>query len=180
MSTEDGRVLFYTTHHTDTPEDERPESEQLISRCAALGQLGGPATGVKGRIKDFEILRLPSLEGRAESILIITGNSDGALRLWTLSPEELSSKLPNSNGESSAGDENAASSSNTKKNGSTTGAPTPQVGQLIGSHETGNRITCLKAFVMSSPSAVGGVERRDGDDVDTARTEDSNHKISGS
>ena len=157
LSTEDGRVLFYTTHSIGTLKDKQPEREQMIPSCAALGQLGGPATGVKGRIKDFEILRLPSLKGRAESTLIVTGSSDGALRLWTLNPEELNSGRPKLNAESS----------------SNTGASTPQVGHLIGSYETGNRITCLKAFVMSRPSAVDGLVQIDGGDIDTGKTEDN-------
>ena len=180
LSTEDGRVLFYTTHSIETPEDKQPESELTIPCCTALGQLGGAASGVKGRIKDFEILRLPSLRGRAESILIVTGSSDGALRLWTLSPEELSSRRPNMDGESSVGNENSASSSDIKTNGSTTGASARQVGHLIGTYETGNRITCLKAFIMSRPSAVDGSMQIDGGDVGTSRKEDSNDESSGS
>ncbi|KAA6416316.1 MAG: 60S ribosome biogenesis [Lasallia pustulata] len=172
LSTEDGRVLFYTTHSIGILKDKQPEGEQTIPSCAALGQLGGPATGVKGRIKDFEILRLPSLKGRAESTLIVTGSSDGALRLWTLNSEELNSGRPNSNGEPSTGNVNAASSSNIKTDGSNTGASTRQVGHLIGSYETGNRITCLTAFVMSRPSVVDGLVQIDGGDIDTGKTED--------
>lgn len=180
LSTEDGQVLFYTTHSIDTHEDGEPESEQNIPCCAILGQLGGAATGVNGRIKDFEILSLPSLNERAGSILIVTGSSDGALRLWTLSPQELSSRPPNLNGESSVGNGNAAPSSDIKKNGSDTGASTRQVGHLIGSYETGNRITCLKAFVMGRPSVVDRPVQIDEGDVDTGRTEESNDESSGS
>lgn len=167
MSTEDGRVLFYSTHSTDTSKDKQPESERTIPCCSALAQLGGPATGMKGRIKDLEILELSSLKGRAKSFLVVTGGSDGALRLWTLGSEELNSGRLNTNGESDIGDEIAASSTNSKMNGSNTGASTPQVGHLIGSYETGNRITCLKAFLMSRPSAVDGLVHLDGDNADT-------------
>lgn len=176
LSTEDGRVLFYATHSTETSGDKQPESEQTIPCCPALGQLGGPATGMKGRIKDFEILILSSLKGRAESFLIVTGGSDGALRVWTLGSEELSSERLDTNGESDMANENAASRNNTRTNGSNTGASAHQVGHLIGSYETGNRITCLKAFVMSRPSAVDGLGHIDGDTVDTGRTGDNGHK----
>ena len=179
LSTEDGRVLFYTTHSTHIPESKQLETEQTIPYCAPLGQLGGSAAAVIGRIKDFEILRLPSTKGRTEILLIVTGSSDGALRLWTLNPEELASGEPNTNGETGTGKRSAAPNS-FKKDDVIVDAPARQIGRLIGSYETGNRITCLKAFVMSTQSAVDGPVQVDGGELGISEAEDSKNESSKS
>ena len=71
--------------------------------------------------------------------LVVTASSDGAVRLWSLVPNELegaaASHPPNGDGE---GPEDADGGSKGVK----------QVGRLVSMVETGNRITCLGAFVM--------------------------------
>ncbi|GAB7359323.1 hypothetical protein MBLNU230_g5974t1 [Neophaeotheca triangularis] len=118
VSTEDGRILFFSTEATAASSDGK------LPQCACVAQLGGTAAGTSGRVKDFETLQLPAQEGNAKSLLVVTGSSDGAVRLWTLQADEL------------------------LKTDSQKGAALKQVGSLVGTQETGDRITCLGAFVM--------------------------------
>ena len=106
VSTEDGRIIFFSPKKLQTA-DGIPYGE-------AVGQLGGRKSGLQGRIKDFEILTVGD-----QGFLIVTGGSDGIVRVWWLRGKDLSSQ------ESST-----------------------DVGKLLGFYETGNRITCLRAFVM--------------------------------
>ncbi|OJD31136.1 60s ribosome biogenesis protein mak11 [Diplodia corticola] len=147
ISTEDGRILFYSTKETRTPaatsQAVKTGKEAAVPSCKLIAQLGGRAADLTGRIKDFEIL--PVSEA-ADEYYIATGSSDGAVRVWHLSQGDLclpaddaadgdSSKQPD------AGSEKAVNVSDTLS--------AKQVGELIGAHETGNRITCLKAFIMN-------------------------------
>ena len=112
--------------------------------CTSIGQLGGAAESVTSRIKDFEILRLPS----SQSLVVVTGSSDGAIRLWMLDDAEITdSSLSMDNDIHESENADAAPPSND-------GAMTTQVGSLLGTYEAGNRITCLRAFVMSQPEST--------------------------
>ena len=125
ISTEDGRVIFYSTQKLRQPEDE---SESTIPYAEPVAQLGGKPCGLPGRCKDYEILSLRDEPiGEKDNFLVVAASSDGTVRVWKLTGAELSGK----------------SSSKDKKSTST-----PQVGTLLGSYETGDRITCMKAFVM--------------------------------
>ncbi|OCL15309.1 WD40 repeat-like protein [Glonium stellatum] len=140
LSTEDGRILFYDTQTPTTPPTQSTNTKKAadIPACALLAQLGGRVAGITGRIKDFEILSPFSTESSPYgSLVIITGSSDGAVRLWELSVDELHEEKITENGDADS-----------ESNGTTAKAP-KHVGQLIGACETGNRITCLKAFVMT-------------------------------
>lgn len=124
VSTEDGRIIFYDLK--TTVEDEKAD-EDSVPQCKAIGQMGGSQVGFTGRIKDFEVL-----QPKADNALVfVTGSSDGAVRLWKCSTSEL-----------------------TSGSASTTKGSLRQVGTLIGTHETGHRITCLAAFVMDGPAEV--------------------------
>ncbi|CAG8302103.1 unnamed protein product [Penicillium salamii] len=120
VTTEDGRVILYSTKDLKTDEED---TECSIPHATPVAQLGGKQAGFPGRIKDFEVL---SLEGQAKEyhndVLIVTGNSDGVVRVWKATGKEISSA---------------------KKDKETT-----QIGKLLTTAETGNRITCLAAFVM--------------------------------
>ena len=145
VSTEDGRVLFYPTTRSSQLESTESDSKTDIPICTSVGQLGGAAENVTTRIKDFEILRMPG----SQSLVAVTGSSDGAIRLWMLEDAEIaggSLVQPRFMDNVIQKSENAAavpSSSN--------GAMITQVGFLLGTYEAGNRITCLRAFVMSQP-----------------------------
>ena len=129
-STEDGRILFYDLQ---SPKPTGNVQDKLPA-YSCLAQLGGRAAGVDGRIKDFEILRLEIKSGKTASILlVVTASSDGAIRLWSMPDDAATlSQVSDSVSEQVKG----------------AGSTARQVGSLIGTLETGNRITCLGAFVM--------------------------------
>jgi protein MAK11 len=120
VSTEDGRILFYSTRPAHLVTATSTEGKEAPLPSAKLvAQLGGKDAGLSGRIKDFSILSIG--EGNTKDFIIVAAGSDGALRVWKLSA---SKDLGSHNGKAK------------------------QVGKLLGTYETGNRITCLKAFVM--------------------------------
>ncbi|EPS28734.1 hypothetical protein PDE_03680 [Penicillium oxalicum 114-2] len=127
VSTEDGRVVFYSTSTLRDPEDG---DESTIPHAVATAQIGGKQAGFPGRIKDFEVLNLENQPvDISKNLLAVTGNSDGVVRIWKINSKSL------------------LSSKGSK--GSKAGAETAgQVGTLLTTYETGNRITCLAAFVM--------------------------------
>lgn len=148
VSTEDGRVLFYSTTRFSQLEPTESDSKPDVPICTSIGQLGGAAENVNSRIKDFEILRIPG----SRSLIVVTGSSDGAIRLWMLDDDELADGVlvqPRAMDNLIQKPEQAAavpSSSN--------GAMITQVGSLLRTYEAGNRITCLRAFVMSQPEST--------------------------
>lgn len=152
LSTEDGRIMFYSTNYISDTRLEGNSTELSIPSCPPLGQLGGKTAGLSGRIKDFQVLDLPSPGSRGGMFLIVSGSSDGSIRLWMVAQEDLS---PRPYGAVKPPTEDTVKSSEAKSNGSATNKESPtaarEVGRLIGTYETGNRITCLKAFVMSGP-----------------------------
>ena len=149
VSTEDGRIVFYDTTDVIETQITKPASKPEIPTSKALCQLGGAAEGLTGRVKNFEILK--PLD--SDDFLIVTGSSDGAVRLWAVDGSELvdepsvSRDLNNevsipANGGDGRANENAIELPTTR-----------QIGLLLGTYEAGNRITCLKAFVMSEPES---------------------------
>lgn len=119
VSTEDGRVLFFSTQVEDLEQAEAPEGKAApLPRAKLLAQVGGKAVGVIGRVKDFKVVRSDDAPG---VWFVVAASSDGKLRLWELSREELEPRA---------------------------GKEAPQAGKLLGTHDTQNRITCVEAFVM--------------------------------
>ena len=146
MSTDDGRLLFYNTGIYQF--DGTPEAGiSGIPSCKALGQIGGALLDLRGRIKDFELLRLPD----SQLLIIVTGGSDGAIRFW-ICREAAFQEQPLQNHRPSIG---AANQGTVNGNGTTipdslsTLVDTPQLGALLATYEAGNRILCLSAFIMS-------------------------------
>jgi protein MAK11 len=130
VSTEDGRILFFSTQTADLITPPVVEGKEAPLPAAKLiAQLGGQAAGLSGRIKDFKVLTSQTTSGED---IIVTAGSDGAVRLFRISPSE-----------------DLLSSGESKK--------VRQIGTLLGTYETGNRITCLEAFVML-PKIEGGEE----------------------
>ena len=144
VSTEDGRAIFYRTDLSAAALDENG-AKTKVELLQPVAQFGGPSDGLTGRIKDFEILRLP---GAAEVVIIACG-SDGAIRIWLVEDTELIEMSKNVN--SSAGQLSNGVSYKPNGAGHVHAAPQP-VGQLIGLYESKNRITCLAAFLMSEPT----------------------------
>ncbi|KAF2793842.1 WD40 repeat-like protein [Melanomma pulvis-pyrius CBS 109.77] len=139
VSTEDGRVMLYDTSSTiatapppppppsSTSNTAAKEKDDAIPSCTLIAQIGGPAAGITGRVKDFSVLRISA--DQPSVFLIITGSSDGTVRLWTIDMQNLK----------------ASTVSEESKDGFTE----KEVGKLIGTYSTGTRITCLKAFEMT-------------------------------
>ena len=169
VSTEDGRILFYDTTDFVEPQINKPASEPEIPISNAICQLGGVAEGLTGRVKDFEILKPPG----SEDFIIVTGSSDGAVRLWTVDESELVDE-PSISKDINDQVSISANGSDGKANGHAMKLPaTRQIGMLLGTYEAGNRITCLKAFVMSEPESLkakdseNGVTGNRGKDLET-------------
>jgi protein MAK11 len=115
--------------------DSEDKSDSIPKACACA-QVGGKLSGISGRVKDFEILGLHDHPSHKDISLIVACGSDGAVRVWSLGAGAL---------------ENPKSTATAAKQGSKTSSPPPQVGKLLGTYETGNRITCMVAFVMQKP-----------------------------
>ncbi|EMR68486.1 putative wd domain-containing protein [Eutypa lata UCREL1] len=159
VSTEDGRIMFFSTRSEDLTTTPKASSKEggkkaessssspssLLPVAKLVAQIGGKEAGVTGRIKDFSILRASQEEGggggKAERLIIPTGSSDGKVRIFTLSIDEL----------------------NKARKGKEAAAPAKkQIGKLLGTYETSNRITCLEAFVMiPRPEGVEDSEDED-------------------
>lgn len=174
LSTEDGRLIFYSTANTANSEREGKTAELSIPNCLPVGQLGGNSAGLSGRIKDFEVLDLQSLGSSCGMSLVVSGSSDGSIRLWTVAQKVFTSRLSSVD---TLPKEDTDKSPEAKSNGSATKDDSLpfalEVGRLIGTYETGNRITCLKAFVMSgapeesfTEAEVSGDHGSDGESSD--------------
>ena len=152
VSTEDGRLLFYSAARSN-PHKEGEEADKTttssISDCVLLAQLGGRSLGVASRMKDFEILKLSSEKERPAKTVAITGCSDGSVRIWLLDETELLDKVVHARGTTEP--ENTTNGHGNGTSG-TLGSDVQQIGKLIGTYETGHRITCLKAFVLLQPA----------------------------
>ncbi|KAL9129920.1 MAG: hypothetical protein Q9217_001768 [Psora testacea] len=146
VSADDGRILLYSTKDIVTKDIIKPDTGPYIPNCEPFGVLGGYTEGLKGRVKDFEILLMP----QSTNLLFVTGNSDGAIRLWLVTADELApspsgvAALANGHGHA---DESTAQIRNPK-----------QIGRLLSTYEAGNRITCLVAIVMSGQANLDTFE----------------------
>ncbi|KAH8895070.1 WD40 repeat-like protein [Thozetella sp. PMI_491] len=122
VSTEDGRILFFSTEKGSLVEKKGPEQNpDALPSAKLVAQLGGKEGGVSGRIKDFAILPV-DIEGDRRAWYVAAGSSDGVIRVWQVSSQDLQ----------------AATGEKSHK----------QIDRLLGSYATQNRITCLEAFVM--------------------------------
>lgn len=146
VSTEDGRIMFFSTKSEDLTETQKPAGDKKktpkLSVAKFVAQLGGKEAGVSGRIKDFTVLRQTS---DSEELFFACGSSDGKVRVFKTSTGEL--------------------------NKARKATETTQVGKLLGSYETQNRITCLEAFVMIPRPE--GVEDSDEEFEDLSDEEDA-------
>lgn len=146
MSTEEGRILFFDTNSGSPVEVTERSQENTAPTIEAIGGLGGSQEGIVGRIKDFEVLS-HKIKGRsAECRVIVAGSSDGTIRVWVLDSAQFATEvepLPGGSKSTDSAQEQSAQEQIPRLPG------VRLVGRLIGTFETGNRITCLKAFVMS-------------------------------
>ncbi|KAI0866871.1 WD repeat domain-containing protein [Xylaria cubensis] len=144
VSTEDGRIMFFSTNTEDLSAEESKidNKAEKLPVAKLIAQMGGREAGVTGRIKDFAICKFTGEQG--DEIVIPAGSSDGKVRLFKLSIKDLVE----------------AKKAKTGK----------QIGQLLGTYDTQNRITCLSAFAMIPRGE--NMEDSD-DDFDEEETDDS-------
>jgi protein MAK11 len=169
VSTEDGRILFYDTKGSEaeatngaSTNGDKAMKGKVIPDASLVAQLGGRAVDISTRIKDFEILPVGEQESNSHiegafSYVISTASSDGTIRIWSLLPEELHVEKEK------------------PAEGVTT--PVPQVGQILAKYETGNRITCLKAFVMIGAGDDDGAEMEGEENKTEAESSDEDSGI---
>ena len=133
-------------------QDSTPSQASQIPVWPAIGQIGGGVEGFGSRIKDFEFLTVRGEQDIARAPLVVTGSSDGTISVWTLdSVSSLGRPQPSVH-------VSDASNGITGKHGDRmTSGEVPGLGQLLGRYETGNRITCLKAFVLAETTVCGDV-----------------------
>jgi protein MAK11 len=165
VSTEDGRILFYSSE-TEGTANELSAAKKPIPNAAILCQLGGREAGESSRIKDFRFLEMPSEAGGEARSLLITASSSGSIKIWNYDlsgifrcPNEMNGMKPHANGELQG--MNALED----READAQGAVPPRIGQLLGTYETGNRITCLEAFILLEDPGLG-------DEKDEAHSED--------
>ncbi|OAL34417.1 hypothetical protein AYO20_06260 [Fonsecaea nubica] len=130
LSTEDGRILFYDTdaispHSSNETNSSDQTASVSLPEATLVATIGGRSAGFTTRIKDFELLFLHTEANGQKATAIVAASSDGTVRIMLLPLSDvlaaLKSKKP------------------------------VHAGTIIGAYETGNRITCLKAFVMLPP-----------------------------
>ena len=165
ISTEGGRILFYCPSTVDTGAES--DVKIPLPTCQPSAQLGGRAIGVQGRIKDFEWLTTLTDDENVEHQIFVTCGSNGTVSIWRVSHEEMMSiepadpllePMPNQNELVQAANGNVE---HQKRNSSK--ASIRQIGRLLGSYETNERVTCLKAFVMQEANESSGVDEDDGE-----------------
>ncbi|KAI1773671.1 WD40 repeat-like protein [Hypoxylon cercidicola] len=124
ISTEDGKILFFSTKNEDLTQGsstaEEGKGKTSLPVAKLMAQVGGKEAGVSGRIKDFGVVRVSRKDG--DDLIIAAGSSDGKLRIFKFAVAELKGE-----GKSN---------------------PTKTAGKLLGTYETQNRITCVEAFAM--------------------------------
>ncbi|KAL8695493.1 MAG: hypothetical protein Q9218_000071 [Villophora microphyllina] len=165
VSTEDGRIVFFNTAPINGNTTESLEQSSDIPLCPAVGQLGGHAHDSKNRLKDFEYLTVEGDEDFSRRSLMVTGSSDGSIRVWMV---DLSIDSGHMHPMENSLDD--ACVSNGQKKELPASNAIPQVGRLVGKYETGNRIICLKAYVIA--------EAADGEE-DPHQPADGNGNVNG-
>lgn len=147
ISTEDGRLIFYSTNKLQELEED---ANSTIPHATPVAQVGGKQAGFPGRVKDFEILSLENQsKGLSDGFLLVTGNSEGVVRIWRITNKDLALVSARKD--------------------------TRQVGSIVTSYETGNRITCLASFIMlpeEDPETLLDTDDEEDDDDDDS--DDSN------
>ncbi|OJD25109.1 hypothetical protein ACJ73_03521 [Blastomyces percursus] len=185
LSTEDGRILFYSTKTSAQAlfiaESNKDATKPSLPAAQLIAQLGGKDHDQASRIKDFEALPIKAQGcNDNKTFLVVTSSSDGAVKLWMLNEAEFPAAIEDGG---SSGKEKDKSDSRSQKNGiSSTSArarasasassAVAQVGKLLGTYESGNRITCMKAFVMLEPAA-GELNESDISESDEGRGQGS-------
>ncbi|KAL8723678.1 MAG: hypothetical protein Q9225_000121 [Loekoesia sp. 1 TL-2023] len=154
VSTEDGRIVFFSTTFTHGNKAVSSDDARQIPTFQAVGEIGGEVGSSKSRIKDFEFLRVPETGNLPELSLIVTGSSEGSIRVWKLDLLASMERMRSSNQAM-----NLSKGLNGNHENSDPSKAVLQAGRLLGEYETGNRITCVKAFIMADKCEMEEVSR---------------------
>lgn len=149
ISTEDGRIVFFSTSKTIRGENSESGIGQVIPFCCVLGQVGGTHEGVQSRIKDFEIITFSRTKQFRGNVLLVAGCSSGSIYIWMLAKTQFDERSRETAGDPSIQLERGIALGNIDDLNKLQCNEIPQLGRLLGSYDTGKRITCLKAFVKS-------------------------------
>ena len=149
ISTEDGRIVFYSTKAQSTDNSDSKVLDKFAA-AEAMFYMGGKECGVKSRIKDFHIIS-PTSGFESGTKIIVTAGSDGAVMIWKITGEEMQTRKATSKGEASDTGSNGATGEET----SNPDQDIPRVGTLLAKYDTGNRITCIKSFELHGSSDEG-------------------------
>ncbi|KAL8655706.1 MAG: hypothetical protein Q9210_000728 [Variospora velana] len=144
VSTENGRVMFFSTNPASIRNSASSDLGHQLPICPVIGEIGSEGGDSKSRVKDFVILNTTADGSSSMPRLLVTASSEGLIIIWSLNLAQSASF-------------NRPASPSKSINGGPDGGPSdqvvsaivPQVGRLLGKYETGNRITCLKAFIMT-------------------------------
>ncbi|RMD39647.1 hypothetical protein DV735_g5485, partial [Chaetothyriales sp. CBS 134920] len=123
VSTEDGRLVFFDVAQSRSEDGAEGKDSEDGEDVPNAAILGQLGGKEAGVEGRIKDFELLSWPDDPAQAVIVTAGSDGAVKLWRLPFEDLGK---------------------TKKQSS-------PVGRLLGAYETGNRITCLRAFVMQPP-----------------------------
>ncbi|KAJ2976619.1 hypothetical protein NUW58_g8038 [Xylaria curta] len=144
VSTEDGRIMFFSTNTEDLSSDgSKTDKTTKLPVAKLVAQVGGKEAGVTGRIKDFTVCKFTGEQG--DELLVPTGSSDGKVRLFKLNMKDLTKARMEESPR--------------------------QIGTLLGTYDTQNRITCLSAFTMI-PRGEGVEDSEDDFDDETDGSKD--------
>ena len=153
-------------------EKQDPGVMSSVPTLSAIGQMGGARDGQTSRVKDFEILSIPSTQNPATRFVVASGSSDGTIRIWMLDQDVLladdrkASESPGKDGRQPL----KPDATGAKEQGpAQDSGSVASIGKLLGTYDTGNRITCLKAFVMSNHV---GSDTRGSEESETVNKED--------
>jgi protein MAK11 len=160
VSTEDGRLVFYSDLVTQPGDAADPANS--IPSAMAVAQLGGQPHHSSERIKDFELLPLRDRPANSSISLVVTCGSDGAVRVWSVAANALETATRAAMAATAATKHSAVAS-------------VPQVGDLLATYETGNRITCMVAFLMQAPEdlmTIKALDEGEENDLDESSSSD--------
>ncbi|KAI9718334.1 MAG: hypothetical protein M1828_006736 [Chrysothrix sp. TS-e1954] len=145
LSSEDGRLLFLDAlvrADTDVGDANFAASDDQGPRSIALlCELEVPYDGPRTRIKDFMVVPEPAPGDLGAWLHIIAACSDGRVHLLHLQSSDV--KCPSIQPVANGMNSNTSGSAEQITNG-----PVRKVGTLLGTYETGHRITCLTAFTL--------------------------------
>lgn len=192
ISTEDGRIIFYSTTARKTKKPNSKETEDTekdgndIDNPIILGHIGGREMGMVGRVKDFMILEADvPCDGsevaqefetnRKKALFSASAGSDGTIRIWALDIEGIKERLTAVGYNTEPPSQKAKTDDLIQPAAST--RKTLQIGSLVGIYETGRRVTCLSGMVMEEgwnfDDSEGGDEDEEREGSDSSQDDSS-------